>query len=482
MAAPKCKHPGGCTTDATEKKDPKTGKGTGAYFPFCSAHAPARAAIIKNTSTGKPDISIKAEEIIKTADQVHIRLEIKTVPASIIRIKHGVEDQPDEQVHEYTGELLYEIDADRTDAKRTLKLRFISETGCEIPKNVDIPAKDKPVTPPPEITSNDPDPDPDPDELQITVWEITTPGTPGDSKTTPPTPATPGTMRAGLHIRVIDEHGKGLPKEVTIFSDNKSKPTAVTLNDQGCGVFKYTGFIPEGKKIDLQAAVSGIKEKASVSLIHMTPPKSIEGTYLERFKSSNNFRAISFFFFLFLLYGITACNLWKAPIFKSESITAPQQKSQAILQYENKVMLMMSTGRIIDRKIDSVKTEPPTSNGSSFLIGACIILTPIVLLYAIFSLREEFAYYMRLWSVNLMRRRQNSVHDPAFERIAKMYGAYGHAKKTSQVITAPVISEGSVTISKVHDKNSFWELLRSDLISDFVMEVALPLLTRTLKR
>lgn len=96
-----CKHPG-CTVTTTEIKDKKTGKGTGKFFDYCSAHAPKPGSA---NDTKSPNIEAQHGDI-----EVMSGTNKYTVPIMVVAKKNGV-PMEDEAVSIIYKALVYDFPA-----------------------------------------------------------------------------------------------------------------------------------------------------------------------------------------------------------------------------------------------------------------------------------------------------------------------------------------------------------------------------------
>jgi hypothetical protein len=411
-------------------------------------------------------ISISPVLFTKAGDQYKAHIEITSDSTEEIRMKRGIVEIDKKKVDK-NNEAVFTYDVEAGDTEKSIELIFLNKECTPESVSFKIPAKATPASP----QKTD-----EPEEVQVTVWESLT-------NTVPPV------MTSGIHVRVINSAGDGLPGKAVIFCDNIAKPKEISINKHGCGVFTYPDQIKEDESIGIQVAVSGIRDKANVNLLNLKPLPTMPDSYKERFVKSNNFRAVIFTIIMLMSWVICATTFWCSPMLsEAKIITTPETTSISI--YEDKVAEMMKTGKVVER--DYVP-PPKTAKSSGILdrIKAIVLVitflyTIFVVIYSICAMREEFAYYMRKWSVKLMQRRQSSAQDPLQERIAKMYGAFGHAQKTPAqpeiTVTTSTMAGASDSSTIKHEDTSFWKLLRSDLVSDFIMNILYPMVGRALKK
>jgi hypothetical protein len=104
--------------------------------------------------------------------------------------------------------------------------------------------------------------------------------------------------------------------------------------------------------------------------------------------------------------------------------------------------------------------------------GWLLIITILVLIYAIFSLREEIAEGVEDGFERLFDKSYSKAGDPFFERVAKFVGSYKVARRNPPTVTQPTTTAPSSTPSASDSGHpSLATLFKLDLLSDIVVSV-----------
>ena len=267
-----------------------------------------------------------------------------------------------------------------------------------------------------------------------------------------------------LFARVLNIADKGLKKLSIIFTLEGRQITAIT-NDQGDASFPSPLVAPaDGKELKISAHISGIRNFSVMHIIQRvckTPAQKAKDL-------ANNKRARKFFF--------TAVGLWLVCLL---------------------VALFFGLGNpLVDFNHASLSEQQKFFNDSASVKGTSLEIRPdsfgllgawqkpfflTVLLWTIFSLlygilafREEVIEEFRRGIEKLVDKHHNisSARDPLIERLLTFSGHLTSVRKP----TASGTTEPATT-----GKPSFWQLFRSDLLSDLLVDVV-PGIFRALKR
>lgn len=135
------------------------------------------------------------------------------------------------------------------------------------------------------------------------------------------------------------------------------------------------------------------------------------------------------------------------------------------------------------RKIWFLRIAPPVDAWQKPLFSLVALWTMFSIIYWIFSWREEVAEAFRRETGKFVDRHYNSTtaKDPLLQRLVAFTGQLKTARRPET--TAPVAADAAPRETPpVTGKNTFWELFRSDLMSDFVTNVLPGVLKAVFKR
>ncbi len=287
------------------------------------------------------------------------------------------------------------------------------------------------------------------------------------STTTPPIPPTDPTEPVELQLfksqtptgecnifaRVLNIADKGINDQWVVFTLNGQQKIART-NDQGDAFFPQPLAAPaDGKELKISAHISGIR---NFSVIHIIRRVAKTAADIDR-DARNNKRARWFLgvagtLVVACVFIILFCGLGNPLVdFGQEQLTKQQKFfNEHIATSDNLIEKTAETGL-------SGKWQKPF-----FLIVLCWIIFSSF--YWILAIREEAAEIIRQGIGKIADRRYlTSARDPLLERLMAFSGHLTSVRKPSK--------SGDAPIGAAKTKNTFWELLRSDLISDVLVEV-----------
>ncbi len=187
---------------------------------------------------------------------------------------------------------------------------------------------------------------------------------------------------------------------------------------------------------------------------------------------------------LWLLCGFVIIPVWGfgKPLIDPEKVSfLPQARSELTEQQVAYNNLPSVKGTYLE--IKTPKPTPstvPTGKWQKPIYLLFLLWSGFSVIYAILSMREEVAEAFRRGVDQIIDRHYAtaSAKDPFFQRLLA-FSDHLKAIRRPEVmdITSPAAptsasaTTGATTTTTVGVKNSFWELFRSDLLSDFVTEV-----------
>lgn len=264
-----------------------------------------------------------------------------------------------------------------------------------------------------------------------------------------------------IFARVLNIADKGLSKREISFICEGKRWTADT-DKQGntdCPLNPLTAPA-DGKELRLSAFVSGIRDLTVMHII-----KRVVKTPAQIAKDKrNNTRAKVFFVTMLALWLVSlAIALFFGlgrPLVDYSKTTLSEQQA-----FFNSLPNVKGTEREI--KPDQA---PGDQWQKPFFLGV-LLWTAFSLIYGLLSCREEVTEAFRQGMEKLIDLRYNSssARDPLFQRLL----AFSGHLRTARIRETPTSAAAGSTPSAAAPigKNTFWELFRSDLVSDFVTNV-----------
>lgn len=326
-----------------------------------------------------------------------------------------------------------------------------------------------------------------------------TPPAPPAPPPAPPPPPTPPAMKEtdpvelqllksqradgkfSIFARVLNVASKGLGKKTIVFVREGTEEEVTTDKN---GRASYPGLLTppsDGSKMTVSASVSGIADRAVIQVYARKPKSPIQ----QAKDSANNRRGI-----IFTLVGVGGClaclliafffGLGKPLIDKTKTSIMPQPRTSLT---ENQVAynnLASVKGTEFEIKLPApAPSTTPTGKWQKPIFLVAFLWTAFSLVYWFFSFREEVVEAFRHGVEKIIDKRSSSASakDPFFERLLAFSGHLASARKSpgSTETTQPSAPAPS-------GKNTFWELLRSDLLSDILTEILPGVLRSIFKR
>lgn len=297
----------------------------------------------------------------------------------------------------------------------------------------------------------------DPVELQLIKSRLPIPATVPATGT----PATPPPEMYNIFVRVLNINDKGLNKKTVVFTCEGEQKTKIT-NNQGDAECPFNTLTApaDGKELRISAHVSGIRDFSVMHVIQRvvkTPPQIARD-------AKNNKRAK---IFIYATAGLWIVSLLVAlfgglgkPLIDYSQTTLTEQQS------------LYNALPGIKGTIMEIKPDPAPSGvwQKPFFLGV-IIWTIFSIVYGFLALREEVMEAFRHGMEKLVDKHYNSsrARDPLFQRLLAFSGHLRTVRRPET--TAPVATGAAPDTTVPAAKNSFWELFRSDMLSEFLLDV-----------
>lgn len=268
-----------------------------------------------------------------------------------------------------------------------------------------------------------------------------------------------------LFARVLNIMDKGLKKLSIIFTLEGIQVTAIT-DDQGDASFPNPLTAPaDGKELKVSAHISGIRH---FSVAHIL--KRVEKTPAQKAKDlANNKRARKFI--------LAAASLWLVCLLVALffGLGNPLVNfNQTSLSEQQKFFNNSASvkGTSLEIHLDSSEF---LGTWQKPLFLTVLIWTIFSIFYGILAFREEVVEEFRRGIGKLTDKYYNtsSARDPLLERLLAFSGNLTSARR-------PTSTTGTTEPATVA-KATFWQLFRSDLLSDLLIEIV-PGIFRALKR
>ena len=324
-----------------------------------------------------------------------------------------------------------------------------------------------PATSPPAPTAAPvapPAPPPDPNPVELQLFRYTKPD---DSII--------------VLARVLDIKDLGMEDKTITFCSGRDGRTDQETDENGiCDYPRTVTKTNEDQR--LTALVSGISSPAVLHIPAQRVPKTQQ--QIDRDAKNNEIAkwCIRITVALWLIWAaLILFNGFGEPLMNIHRTELTEQQR-----------LLNNTPGVKDGPLE-VKTDKATPFKERWQKPSLLILIALSVLtigYSILSLREEMAEALRNGWSRIMDKRGHMAftNDPALQRWLELVGLLKTARSRREIpaaiaeipnTTTPETTPAPTTTpQRVHHKNTFWELLRSDLLSDFIMEVLPGLLRR----
>ncbi|MDO8592830.1 MAG: hypothetical protein Q7R92_03630 [bacterium] len=263
-----------------------------------------------------------------------------------------------------------------------------------------------------------------------------------------------------IFARVLNIVDKGLGRKQVVFTRDGEQKVAIT-NSQGDTMYPDPITpLPAGKETKVSAHISGIR---NFSVMHII--KRVVKTPAQMAKDRRN-NKIAKYFILFM--GALWLASWLiAFIFGlgNPLIDFSQTKLSDQQVFFNNLPGVKGSAK-------EIKLDQPQSLGQwqkPFFL-AVLLWTIFCIFYGILACREEAMEGFRKGIEKLVDKHYNtaSARDPFFERLLAFSGHLATAKRPTSTTATPA---GSATTPPTNVRPSFWELFRSDILSDLIVEV-----------
>lgn len=286
----------------------------------------------------------------------------------------------------------------------------------------------------------------DPVELQLYKSQL--PGTPG---VVPPN----GTWN--LFARVLNIADKGLKNRQIVFTLEGRQETAVT-NSQGDASFPTPLTAPaDGSELRVSAHISGIRNFSVMHIIQRIPktPRQIARD-LKNNRRARKFMVATAGLWLICLLVALFFGLGNPLISNAQTSLTGQQ------EFYNNLPGVKGSGQEIHP--DSIWWNLLGTWQKPFF-GMVLLWTIFSLIYWILAVREEVMEIIRQGIAKIADRRyaSASARDSLLERLMAFSGHLTSVRK-------PTAGDTAATTTAT-GKPTFWELFRSDIISDVLVEI-----------
>lgn len=287
-----------------------------------------------------------------------------------------------------------------------------------------------------------------------------------------------------LFARVLNIADKGLNKKQVVFI-REGDQLAATTNSQGDTACPFNPLTApaDGSKLNVTAHMSGIRD---LTLMHIV--QRVVKTPAQIAKDAANNRRAKWFLLatlaLWLLCAFVIIPVWgfgKPWIDpqKFSLIPHPTELTEEQVAYNN---LPGVKGTYLEIKPPrSAPSTVPTGKWQKPVFALVLLWSVFSVFYAILSIREEVTEAFRRGVDKIVDRHYAtaSARDPLFQRILAFSGHLKSIRRPEVMdITPPATTTvaataaaGATTPAVGGAKNTFWELFRSDLLSDFLTEV-----------
>jgi len=224
--------------------------------------------------------------------------------------------------------------------------------------------------------------------------------------------------------------------------------------------------------VEVTATVSGIEGQAHLWLRRPHARRYIPSRWSPSWwLGTNNGRAITFL--------IVMATLWATCLyvgFGTQLIPTTPQEEKLSSQQEsyNEIAGMVSPQYIVQ----SPQTTPPASRWQKYFWIFAFLWSIFAFIYAPLSLREEIYDGLQNGLNGFLRRTHARASDPWIEKLMLWCGMRGSVSNPVPRVTAP---EGAPAV-RAHGNLTFWDLLKSDLLSDVLVNVVPALLASIFRR
>jgi len=255
-------------------------------------------------------------------------------------------------------------------------------------------------------------------------------------------------------IRVIKAKGIGMQTPVTVWY--RGQMHTINTDSQGEVAFSIPRLVRPGDHDHLVATVSGIADEASIDIKRHRLADKEKSFSKDWWLKTNNGRAFILVMLLILTWTITAMiGTGEAKInhrmFNDESGLSKAE------QFYNR-----NAARVDEEFV--IKPAEPWSTGRIAYWGTLVVVTGLILAYAIFSFREEIRAGIEDVFEKLFDKSFSKAGDPQFEKLAKIVGSYQVARRSPSVTTT---TGSEPTPQPVHNSHpTLGTLFKLDLLSD----------------
>lgn len=274
-------------------------------------------------------------------------------------------------------------------------------------------------------------------------------------------------------VRVLKNQGVGLGNApVSIWYLGVKH--RLTTDKNGETKFKVPGVVRPGVCNHLVATVSGVAEEATIDIKRRSFYRKVKAFTRRWWLRTNNGRAFILCSLVVLAWIITFIIGTGEPKINPKMFNNEDTGLSKSEQFYNRSAAMVDKAYII--KPD----EPETwSTGRIAYWGWLLIISVLVLIYAILSLREEIAAGIEDGFEKLFDKSYSKAGDPAFEKLARLVGSYRVARKSPTTVEVKNSETGSTTggtpivgaKSEAGGHPTLGTLFKLDLLSDTLVSI-----------
>lgn len=268
-----------------------------------------------------------------------------------------------------------------------------------------------------------------------------------------------GNGKFTLFVRTLKTGGIGIEVPVVIEAEGVQK--TITTDDQGNAKFDFGNeirILNPGEVVEVRAKVSGIEDPAVIKLRRRRASISKPATFSKPWFGTNNGRSVIFLGVMVVLWLLCIVIGYGDPLIGQPTRTLSEQQIfyNQTAKLANPDFVIAPKEGILDIFLDSAK---------KYIHFLAMIWSIFAIIYAPLSLREEIFEGLQEGFEKIVDRSYVQAEDPFIQRLMAWSGARGVATRKGGII----VKEGEKGEKVV--KPTFWEHFRSDLLSDFIMEI-----------
>lgn len=388
----------------------------------------------QNQKPPKTEIKVMIGDISKTANNFLIPVEIRLVkgnnalPNQAIRVKRGIISLTT-IITDLNGECAYNHTENLDQIGKSISLRFLT-SGTDAAETAIT------FTLPTEATKTD-----DPEKITISRHHD------GNGKFT-------------LFIRVLKTGGIGIKAPVVIEAEGVQK--TILTDDQGNAKFDFGNkirILNPGEVVEVRAKVSGIEDPAVIKLRRRQIPTPKPATFSRPWWfGTNNGRSVIFLGAMVVLWFLCIVIGYGDSLIGEPTRTLSEQQI-----FYNQTAKLANPNFVITPEEGIFRIFLDDTKKYMHLLT--MLWSIFAIIYVPLSLREEIFEGLQEGFEKIVDRSYVQAEDPFIQRLMAWSGARGVATRKGGII----VKEGEKGEKVV--RPTFWEYFRSDLLSDFIIEI-----------